>query len=586
MLNPILDTQQAEILKEERRLIQRLLALLAGWEASPKDIEILQQALEQLDELFLLVIVGEFNAGKSALINALLGERFLAEGVTPTTAQVHILRYGPKGEPLVNEDGLLVLHYPAEFLREISIVDTPGTNAVLRQHEEISRDFVPRSDLILFITSADRPFSESERAFMELIRDWGKKVVIIINKFDLLETEEERATVRRFVRENAADLLGSTPEIFPLSARAAARAKVAGQEVPAEFEALERYMFDTLNEESRIRLKLSNPLGVAMKVAGDARHKADQRFELLSDDLQTIEQVERQIGLYRQDLANEFEYHTLKIDSVLNEMRRRGDDFFDETFRVARIFSLLNTNAIKAQFEREVLSNTPQQIEAQVQEMIDWMVERESRQWRSLARQLGQRHRTEFLEDAAADAAGGFEYNRRHLLQHVGRSTADVVARYDSTREAAELGENVQKALAMVGIAEVGAIGLGAALAAALTTAAADVTGVLAAGVLGVAGLGIIPYRRNEAKKTLYRKIEKLREQLHRVLVEAFDQEADRSAQRLRDSIDPYSRFVRAEHRHLQEIQGELGAVHERLDDLRKRLAGRGEPDAVASRAS
>ena len=65
---------------------------------------------------------------------------------------------------------------PVEMLREINIVDTPGTNAVRREHEALTREFVPRSDLVLFITSADRPFTESERAFLQSIREWGKKV--------------------------------------------------------------------------------------------------------------------------------------------------------------------------------------------------------------------------------------------------------------------------------------------------------------------------------------------------------------------------------------------------------------------------
>ena len=79
----------------------------------------------------------------------------------------------------------------SELLMEISIVDTPGTNAINRAHEAITSQFVPRSDLVLFITSVDRPFTESERAFLEHIRDWGKKVVIVINKIDILESETE-----------------------------------------------------------------------------------------------------------------------------------------------------------------------------------------------------------------------------------------------------------------------------------------------------------------------------------------------------------------------------------------------------------
>ena len=572
MLNPILNRKQADILKAERSQIQRLLALLAGWEGEEKDIQRLQHALEQLDELFLLVIVGEFNSGKSSLINALLGERYLAEGVTPTTAQVHILRHGPKGEPYVNESGVLVMHYPADFLKEISIVDTPGTNAVVREHEEISRDFVPRSDLILFVTSADRPFSESERQFLDMIRGWGKKVIFILNKFDLLETEKDQADVLKFISKQAHKLLGTQPDMFPISARAALRAKTGKKEVPDHFQVLEKHLFDTLNEKGRIRLKLDNPLGVALKITDDYLQKANQRMGLLDADLQTIEHVEHQQDLYKQDLGREFETHLLKIDSILNKMKRRGDDFFDETFQVTRIFSLMNTSAVRTQFERDVISNTPQQIEAQVQEMIDWMVDRESRQWRALARQLGQRHKTEFLEDAASEAAGGFEYNRRHLLQSVGRSAADVVARYDTTREARELSDSVQQALTMVGLAEVGAIGLGAILTTVLTTAAADATGILAAGALSLAGFGIIPYRRNEAKKELGRKLDHLRDQLHEVLKEAFEQETNRSIHRLSDSVDPYSRFVRAEYKRLKDIQNELNELQENMRHEREKV--------------
>lgn len=579
MLNPILTEAQQEILRQERRAIQRLLALLAGWDAQPKDIEVLQQALEQLDELFLLVVVGEFNSGKSALINGLLGERYLTEGVTPTTAQIHIIRHGPKADPQVTEDGIWVLTFPADFLRDLSIVDTPGTNAVLREHEEISRDFVPRSDLILFVTSADRPFSESERDFLQLIRDWGKKVIIVINKIDLLETEQERETVIRFVRDNATRLLGRAPDIFPLSARHALRAKTtvpaegeAPAEVPAEFRALEAYLTAALNEKERVKLKLRNPLGVALKVVQEYDSRAERRLDLLNDDLETVRQVEHQLNLYRQDMVQEFESHLLRIDRLIDTMERRGELFFDETFRVSRIFGLLNTSAIRANFERDVIGNTPEQVERQVQEVIDWMVEREARQWRAMARQLGQRHKTEFLEGAAQEAAGGFEYNRAQLLQSVGASTAEVVARYDRSAEARALTDNIQGALTQVALTSVGAVGLGAVLTAALHTAALDATGILAASVFGIAGLGVIPYRRQTAKRDLRQKLDKLKVQLHEVLHEAFTHELERSIKRLNDAVDPYSRFVRTEHRRLEEIETSLQTIAGELETLRASL--------------
>ena len=85
---------------------------------------------------------------------------------------------------------------PVELLRDVHVVDTPGTNAIIREHERITADFVPRSDLVLFVTSADRPFTETERAFLEQVRGWGKKVVIVINKIDILEDEQQVADVR------------------------------------------------------------------------------------------------------------------------------------------------------------------------------------------------------------------------------------------------------------------------------------------------------------------------------------------------------------------------------------------------------
>ena len=159
MLSKILTPAQDELLKDERRLLSRLRTTLSRFDAAPEHQQALDRSIEQLDELFLLVIVGEFNAGKSAFINALLGSRVVTEGVTPTTAQINVLQYGEAVERHVRESNLHVITAPSPLLREIHIVDTPGTNAIIREHEAITSEFVPRSDLVLFVTSADRPFT-------------------------------------------------------------------------------------------------------------------------------------------------------------------------------------------------------------------------------------------------------------------------------------------------------------------------------------------------------------------------------------------------------------------------------------------
>src|SRR5262245_57297199 len=182
MLQTILTEDQQRLLRDEKASLADMRVSLARLDTPREALETLQQAILQLDELFLLVVVGEFNSGKSSLVNALLGEKVLAEGVTPTTSRVTLVQWGEQvGESIVDGSYATFTH-PMTLLRELNIVDTPGTNAVIRQHERLTDEFVPRSDLVLFVTSADRPMTESERLFLQRIRAWGNEIVIALNK--------------------------------------------------------------------------------------------------------------------------------------------------------------------------------------------------------------------------------------------------------------------------------------------------------------------------------------------------------------------------------------------------------------------
>jgi ribosome biogenesis GTPase A len=131
VLTRVLSSKQDALLREERALLMRLRTSLARIDASLEQQEALDQSIAQLDELFLLVVVGEFNAGKSAFINALVGQPLMKEGVTPTTAVITVLEYGETAEQTVRQANVLVIKAPVDLLREIRIVDTPGTNAII-----------------------------------------------------------------------------------------------------------------------------------------------------------------------------------------------------------------------------------------------------------------------------------------------------------------------------------------------------------------------------------------------------------------------------------------------------------------------
>jgi hypothetical protein len=473
-------------------------------------------------------------------------------------------------------------------------VDTPGTNAIIRRHEQLTQEFVPRSDLVIFVTSADRPFTESERAFMERIREWGKKVIIVLNKIDLLE-DPEVEQVLGFIQQNALALLGFTPEVFTVSSRLALKSKQAESRRErnalwdiSRFEAVETYILKTLDEKSRIRLKLTNPLGVGERLVAHYLALAHGRLELLAEDLKAIENIEAQLELYRTDMENDFRYRMADVEKVLLEMENRGMEYFDETLRVARVFDLVNTQRIQAEFERKVIGETPYEIEREVQALIDWLVEKDLRQWQATLEYL-ERHRARLAEEEAipgregspgqrgagkiiGQVGGPFEYNRRALLDSVGRAAKEVVLTYDREAEARKLAQSVRDAVAGAALVQVGAVGLGAILIAILHGALLDFTGVLAGGALAVVGLLIIPAKRRRAKNDLRQKLEDLRQKLMESMSAEFDQELGRSLQRLREAIAPYTRFVRAERQKLARIEDDLDQIRATLAQVRARI--------------
>jgi small GTP-binding protein len=582
MLSTLLRDRTRQQLADEREWLSKLQAVLARFDVAADDRTALDRSIAQLDRLFLLVVIGEFNAGKSAFINALVGSRVLEEGPTPTTATLQILQFGEQKSAQPDRTGALVISAPVPLLEDLNIVDTPGTNAIFREHERLTTEFVPQADLVLFVTSADRPFTESERAFLEHIRNWGKKIVIVVNKIDLLDREEDREQVLRFVTENARALLGAPPDVFPVSARQAMRRKLdaapqagatgGGAGAPAtpgdRFDALEHYIATTLDQKERLRLKLLNPLGIGARLIRTTRATISDRSDVLAADLRTIEDIEAQLEIYRGDLAREFEFRLAEVDNILQQFENRGMTFFDETLRVGRIPDLLNKARIQREFEREVVGDVPQQIETQVQDLIDWMVASELRQWQAVTEHVSRRAKAHEGRMMGGEASG-FQYDRKKLIDTVGRAASQAVERYDREREAAAMAEGVRTAVAGAALAQAGAIGLGAMVAALATTTAADVTGIVAAGTIAVLGMFVIPSKRKHAKSQLRQRIERMRSDLMTGLRAQFQKEVERSVRGVLEAVAPYTRFVRAEKEKLTSIDRELEEISGHLTQIR-----------------
>src|SRR5712691_9244972 len=246
IFDTVVDPRVQSLVRREGQLLVLLRETLESAQAEER--RRVDELLATLEDLFTVVIVGEFNAGKSSLINALFGAKLRVEGPIPVDDRISLLRYGEKESQKRISDFVVEQFYPIDFLRNITLVDTPGTNSIVQRHQEITEDYIPRADLVLFVTSIDRPLSESERRFLEYIGEWGKKLVFVLNKIDMKD-ESEIAQVVDYLKTNTRAIFGFDPIVFPVSTKTLAR-----------FDALENYIFTVLSEKERVRIKLQAPL--------------------------------------------------------------------------------------------------------------------------------------------------------------------------------------------------------------------------------------------------------------------------------------------------------------------------------------
>ena len=511
------------------------------------------------------------------MVNAMLGEKVLTEGVTPTTARVTLVRFGETVGEQVVDDGFAIVTHPLALLKELNIVDSPGTNAINRQHERLTNEFVPHSDLVLFVTSADRPLTESERLFLEKIIAWGKKIVIVINKSDILEDAQARQEVEAFVRENAANILKSQPEVFSVSARMAQKAALAATDAEREasrsasgITALERYITETLDDNSRLELKLRNPLGVGAHLLEEAKSRNEAQTREISEDIILASSLEGMLENYRRELAAELSPRLADVENILNGFENRGQEYLDNTMKLTRILDLAKPDKIKTEFQAEVQADVAEEIDGKVRGLIDWLVDKDLNVWYQVAGALERRQAQS--QKSLPTGANPQTERRRQLIDSVSTTIKAIVNQYDRKREAEQLGDFVQESVTQTALFGVGAVGIGALVATVLTTKALDVTGIVTAGALAVLGLFVIPYKRKQAKEAFKEKMAELRENLMKTLSATFKRESDSATQRLESNIAPYTTYVQDEKARLQTDKETLDGLQARLEDLSRSI--------------
>jgi len=500
----------------------------------------LKQALADLEGPFLLVVAGEFNSGKSSVLNALLGAPLLKQGVTPTTDRIQLLAYGQGGEEPLGEEAIR-LNFPIELLKTLRFVDTPGTNAVIARHQLLTERFLPRADLILFVTSADRPFTESERRFLDLIRSWGKKIALVINKADLLD-EAGKQEVRHFVETKVRETLGLEPPLFLVSAR-------TGEGIGD----LEAYIQGLLAGPAAA-IKLGAPLGVLVRLleAGEAR--LTERERALLAELERCQTLDTLLERHLRQTREEFAGRRAELGAVFRKIEDRGERWFRETVRIGRVFDLLNASKVQRSFETEVLRDAEANLTLTLAEAIRWVARRE--------------------RDLLASALDLFKgpAGRAPDQTDLRQELKEALARFSPEAEAAWVQAQVEAAIRTTALAEAGAIGLGASIALLLHGLAADVTGLAAGFAALVLGLSVLPRRREAALHRFRERLSTIERELERALEVALEEELRQSAARYRALYQPACERAQGEREGLKRARAHLEKLISRARELRARL--------------
>ncbi len=554
--------QVQDLLSQERQLLGDLQSFLEVQRAPLESVQQARQALSNLDEAFLLVVVGEFNAGKSSFLNALLGLSALPEGVTPTTDRIYVLVHGPElGELQATADPFVSrLQVPLPALEGVALVDTPGTNAIIRQHQVLTEGFLPRADLLLFLTSADRPFTESERQFLALARRWGRSVVMVINKADLLETDQQREQVRAFVEKGARDTLGMAVPVMLVSARAEQRGGDAG------FAALRAELSSRLSEKERIRLKLTSPLAVASQLLSAQQQRQEAARQEVAADLAALQHLQAQRTQHHQQLNTDLEAQLGHIAKLLGEFEMRADKFIDQKLRLGNVRALINSRTLEEDFRREAVADLPAALQQQFGRMIDRFVENNLHFWEDV--QLGLlRHQRGSSTSAAGSAGslGRFSYDRAALIEAVSGSAQrhlESTTEKQLTRQLSQDAESAMKGVLGFGA---GGLAIGAATVAAVTGAMADFTGILAGLAIGSLSLVVLPQKRLAALRQLRQQVAALQESLETMLRREYAREQERADQRLDDAMRPFTGFITQQ-------QAQLEAAHTRAEELSRQV--------------
>ncbi|KAJ1262723.1 hypothetical protein BS78_09G131700 [Paspalum vaginatum] len=595
-----LDEKVMQLIETEKPILNEAIAVIRKAAPMMEEVELLVDAASRLSEPFLLVIVGEFNSGKSTFINALLGRQYLQEGVVPTTNEITLLSYSEIDSESFERcerhpDGQFVCYLSVPILKEMNLVDTPGTNVILQRQQRLTEEYVPRADLILFILSSDRPLTESEVGFLQYVQQWKKKVVFILNKLDLYRNSNELEEATAFVKENAMKLLNTKDvTLFPVSSRSALEAKLSysrksgGKHLreamfsdprwrSSKFCELEDYLLSFLdssteNGKERVQLKLETPIGIADRLLTSCQRLVKLEYEKATEDLSSINDLVSDANNYAVKLESDGNSWQKQISSLIERAKGRAVTLMESTLQLSNI-DLVFTYTVKGKpgsstratsfVQNDILSPTLDDAVNLLGDYSTWLSSSNTREANLYLECFHERW------DALVAQEERVLLDPNGIVNEGEKLTAKALDGFNASAAAKVFEEEIRE-VAFGTFGGLGIAGLSASLlTSVLSTTLEDLLALALCSAGGFFVLSSFPGRR----KLAIEKVNKAADELSRKVDEAIQKDISLSADKLVHFVEvisrPYQEACQRKIDWLQGVHGELSAVERKLQTLK-----------------
>lgn len=552
-----------------------LLRLAAELQRGGTSAETLHALLSDIREPLLFVVVGEVKAGKSSLLNALFGREFAKADVLPATDRVCIFRFGDEEKTIDISPQLLERYLPIDFLRDFNVVDTPGTNTMVAEHQQITENFVPRADLVLFVFSVTNPWTQSAWDLLAFVQKrWLKNVVFVLQQSDLRDAGEVEV-IRRHLADTAVQKLGFAPPIFAVSARQSllARAGVGDAEKLAResgFAALEDQINRIVTEASERMTKLHSAWQTSKillaEIAGDLR----AAFATIKRDEERLDRVTEFLRAREDQTLRQVHGFSRGIEQACRECAREGTRLLEKKLNFWTTFKLIwRRDDWQRDFQGEMETKLRGIIEPQVEHAVQLL----ETDLRGIWPQLQDMIEAQFGHEVQAQAPQtppDFARQRRELLSGIQLTLAERISGKGIEEQLAAIFRETSDRLRIpAGVVAAG--GLVAIIAAMSSAAVADVTGILA---ISAALLGTFVAHRQRQKilATYAEQMEVKRSELVSAIESQITQAIEIFYRQIASAFQPLAAFCVTQRRQHEPMIERVDALEKAFDALRPRF--------------